>query len=57
MAWTNEAERIALLQKLEHPGDTVACPNCGTELVYRRQENSERVECPTCHISGGSRGV
>ena len=53
-----EAEKRALIEKLNHPQKLVKCPRCGSELVYEKRGNSIAVECRTARcIYGGIRGL
>ena len=54
----NNAERIALRTKLQHPSEKVVCPRCGREIIYEVRGNSIAVECTSkgC-IYGGIRGL
>ena len=54
----NEAERLAIIEKYEHPEKKVRCPRCGAELIYEERGNSIAVECENqpC-VFGGLRGL
>ncbi len=53
-----KAEWDALWEKLDHPDETVICPRCGNEIIYKEIGNSTSVECLSekC-IFGGIRGI
>lgn len=53
-----EQEQKAMIQKLDHPNETVMCPRCGTELHYKEYGNSCEVKCETSDcLHGGVRGI
>jgi len=51
-------EKMALKEKLYNPHETVFCPRCGSEIIYREIGNSSSAKCPTEYcIYGSIRGI
>ena len=42
-----ELESRALERKEANPTETVVCPRCGKELLYRESGNSYEIRCQT----------
>ena len=54
----NEAERDAIVRKLNHPEEEVKCPRCGETLICYEVGNSLVVYCKKCEdVQGTARGI
>ena len=54
----NEAERDAIVRKLNHPEEEVKCPRCGETLSYYEFGNSSEAYCKKCEdVKGAARGI
>ena len=54
----NEAERDAIVRKLNHPKEDVKCPRYGETLSYYEVGNSAEAYCEKCeYVKGTARGI